>query len=220
MKRPLRAVREAGEFWSDGLTVLVADQLEDFDLNEALGEISSERRAKARSYRYERDRRLSVAVYLLLKQALQDAYGIEENPRLAIGSNGKPFLVDYPRIHFNFSHCAKAAACIVSDRPVGIDVEEIAPVDWEVARRVLSAAELDDVRSSDEPNVSFARYWTKKEALVKLTGDGIDDGRLASLLADVRGVSFETSVNRRRGYVLTVCSADPMHGCRFGIMGT
>jgi len=202
------------------MTVLVNDDPESLDLDRALGEVSAERRAHALGYRFDLDRRLSVAVYLLLKAALLKEFGLAENPRFAHGPTGKPFLPDHPGVRFNLSHCPKAAACVVSNRPVGIDVEEIAPVDWEVARRVLSAAELDDVRSSDEPNVSFARYWTKKEALVKLTGDGIDDGRLASLLADVRGVSFETSVNRRRGYVLTVCSADPMHGCRFGIMGT
>ena len=184
--------------------VLVCDDLSGFDLTRALAEVSSERRDKALGFRFELDRRLSVAAYLLLKEALQRGYGLVGNPRFAYWPNGKPFLPDHPQIHFNLSHCPKAAACAVSDGPVGIDVEVIAPVDEAVARRVLSDAELASVRASDEPDVAFARHWTQKEALVKLTGVGLDGGRLQTLFADAHGVTLETEVNRERGYVLTL----------------
>jgi len=191
------------------LTVLVNDALGDLDLAKALGEVSPARRAHALRYRFERDRRLSVAVYLLLKEALRKVYGLVENPRIGRGKNGKPFLPDHPGIHFNFSHCPKAAACAVSDRPVGIDVEEIVPVDWEVARSVLSDAELADVRASDEPDVAFARDWTRMEAYAKMTGEGLDGDRLPGVPGEASGCRFETTVNRSRGYVLTtVCAQD------------
>jgi len=183
--------------------VLLNDDVGNLDLAEALNEVSPERRAYAMSYRFERDRRLSVAAYLLLKEALRRAYGIAENPRLARGPAGKPFLPDHPGIHFNFSHCARAAACIVSDRPVGIDVEEIAEVDWTVARRVLSEDEIREVRAADAPEIAFARCWTRKEALVKLSGAGLDDDRLPTLLADSRDAALETVERLHRGYVLT-----------------
>ena len=188
--------------WPPGVTV--NDDFWALDLTGALAEISPERRASALRYRFECDRRLSVAAYLLLKDALRTDYGIVENPRLLRGPNGKPFLPDHPGIHFNFSHCPKAVACALADCPVGIDVEEIAPVDESVAQRVLSADELAAMRQSDEPEVAFARYWTQKEALAKLTGDGIDDACLPTLLADVQDVSFDTIVDRAHGYVLTL----------------
>ena len=190
--------------WPAGVTV--CDDLAGLDLSRALAEVSPERRAYALGYRLERDRRLSVAVYLLLKEALGRGYGLVGNPRLGRGRNGKPFLQDHPEIHFNLSHCPRAAVCAVADNPVGIDVEEVAPVDWEVARRVLSEEEQNAVRTSSEPDVAFARYWTQKEAFAKLTGDGIDDSRLPALLAEAQDVAFETVVNRRRGYVLTVAT--------------
>jgi len=186
------------------MTVLVSDEPEALDLDRTLGEISSERRAKALGYRFDRDRRLSVAVYLLLKEALHRSYGIVGNPRLSVEPNGKPFLADYPGIHFSLSHCPKAAACVVADRPVGIDVEEIAAVDWAVARHVLAEDETHAVRTSPSPDVAFARYWTQKEALVKLSGGGIEDDRLKTLLSDILGVRFETTEHLERGYVLTI----------------
>jgi len=185
------------------MTVLVDGDVDALDLVRALGEVSPERRAQALGYRFDRDRRLSVAAYLLLKRALRETFGITGNPRLSRGANGKPYLTDYPDVHMNLSHCPKAAACAVSDRPIGIDVEAVAPIDWDVARRVLSDAELADVRASDEPETAFTCLWTRKEALVKLTGDGIDDARLPTLLTDTHGVTLETSVNRDRGYVLS-----------------
>lgn len=183
--------------------VLVNDEIETLDLARALGEISPERRAVACKYRFERDQRLSVAVYLLLKEALRQQYGLRENPRLALGPTGKPYLPDYPAIHFNFSHCPKAAACVVADHPVGIDVEALAPVREEVARTALSADEWRAVRAAADPAVAFARFWTQKEAVAKLSGRGLDDERLKTLLADLSGVSLETVVRPEKGYVLT-----------------
>jgi len=188
------------------MRISINDDIWSFDLVRALGEISPERRTQALGYRHERDRRLSVAAYLLLKEALRKECGVVGNPRVARGPNGKPFLPDFPGIHFNLSHCPTAAVCVVSDRPVGVDVEEIASVDWEVAAHVLSSAELNAVRASSEPEVAFARLWTQKEALVKLTGDGLDDARLPNLLDGLRDVTCETTVNRSRGYVLTVAA--------------
>lgn len=184
--------------------VLVNDRLEVLDLEGALEGISPERRAKALGYRFELDRRLSVAAYLLLKEALRRAYGIVGNPRLSVASDGKPFLTDYPGIHFNLSHCPKAAACVVADSPVGIDVEEISPVDWDVASRVLSEDELRRVHSAAAPDVIFARYWTQKEALAKLSGRGVEDERLKTLLSDRSEATLQTEEHLDRGYVLTV----------------
>lgn len=185
------------------MTVLINDEPDRLDLAASLAEVSRQRREYALRYRFEIDRKLSVAVYMLLKRALKSEYGIDGNPKLAIGPNGKPYLAEHPEIHFNFSHCAKAAACIVGDSPVGVDVETIAPVDDEVAKRVLSETELARVRESNEPEVEFAILWTRKEALVKMRGTGIDDAELPHLLDGVSDGAFETRVCRGKGYVLS-----------------
>ena len=65
----------------------------------------------------------------LLLRGLKLEYGIEELPEISFEKYGKPYFLNYPKIHFNISHCDKAVTCILSKRPVGIDVESIKPFD-------------------------------------------------------------------------------------------
>lgn len=188
------------------MLVLVDDAVEKMDWPGALEALPPDRRQYALRYRREIDRRLSAAVYLLLAEALRVHYGIASPPRLAYAPGGKPYLADYPDIHFNFSHCAKAAVCAVADHPVGIDVETLARAHPAVAQRVLSPAEFAAVQNAAEPDVAFVRLWTQKESLIKLRGAGLEDNTLANLLETARGVTFETTVKRDRGYVLTTAS--------------
>lgn len=187
------------------MKVYLEEDIFGFDLGEALAEVPKERREKALRFRFERDRRLCVAAWRLLRRALREVYGIDEPPRMAELPGGKPYLPDHPGIHFNLSHCREAAACVVAEKPVGIDVESIAPVDPAVAGRVLSAAERDRLAAVADPATEFAVLWTRKEALVKLRGTGIDDGSLAGLLEACGDVRLDTEV--RSGYVLSTAMA-------------
>ena len=131
----------------------------DFDLRQALTEVSAQRREQALRYRHERDQRLSVAAYRLLQHALQTEYGIQQPPVLAYGTNGKPMLAEWPYIHFSLSHCREAAACVVSDNPVGIDIESIDHYDEAVAAQERAstnslAATLERTSSSCWPRVN------------------------------------------------------------------
>jgi 4'-phosphopantetheinyl transferase len=75
------------------------------------------------------------------------------------------------------SHSGTWVAVALSDAgPVGVDVEQVADVDVDsLARHVLHA----DETAARLPE--FFVYWTRKEAVVKATGDG-----LAAELARVR----------------------------------
>lgn len=63
--------------------------------------------------------------YLLLRYGLRKEYGINENVVLSEGSCGKPYLSNYPFVHFNLSHCDKGVACMISDSAVGIDITSV-----------------------------------------------------------------------------------------------
>ena len=98
---------------------------EDLNIDLALKQVSPQRREAALRYMRDIDRKLSLAAFLLLMEGLEKEYGISEPPVLAFGPHGKPFLRDYPHIHFNLSHCSRAALCVVGDAPVGCDVETV-----------------------------------------------------------------------------------------------
>lgn len=184
--------------------VYVDEHIDDFDLQEALAAISSQRRQQALRFRYERGQRTCVLAYLLLKRALLAEYGIDENPLFDYGEHGKPVLVGHPGIHFNLSHCREAVACVVSDRPVGIDVESVREYRDSLASYTMNEAELHQIAEAGQPDAAFIRLWTMKEARLKLTGQGITDN-LKTALADSHCYRFTTVERLEQRYIYTVC---------------
>lgn len=182
--------------------IYINDNLQALDLDAALSEISEQRREKALHFKHEQGRRECVAAYLLLKRALLEEYGIKENPILAEHNGGKPYIVGREDIHFNISHCREAVVCIVSNAEVGIDVERIRPYNDNLARYVLNDEEYASVIGSDNPALEFTKFWTMKEALLKLTGEGIRDD-LKQSLTNVKA-HLETHVNIEKGFVYTI----------------
>ena len=107
--------------------------------------------------------------------------------------------------HFNMSHCKKAVACVVADAEVGVDIERLGRFSEAMARHVLNDEEYAEVMAADDPDVVFTDYWTKKEAIVKLTGRGIDDD-LKNIIAKYKHVRLRTERHVAEGFVVTVAS--------------
>ena len=183
------------------MRVLLSEDIWEFDLKAALEEISPQRREQALKFKHEQGQRLCVLAYQLLKQGLREEYGITENPVFEYGEHGKPSIVGHPDIFFNLSHCKEAAACVVSDRPVGIDVESIREYKESLARYTMSDTEQEQILSAEHPDVAFIRLWTMKEATLKLIGTGISND-LKTVL-DTSLYKY-TTVERQR-YIYTVC---------------
>ncbi|WP_350277658.1 4'-phosphopantetheinyl transferase superfamily protein [Kribbella sp. HUAS MG21] len=91
---------------------------------------------------------------------------------------GKPHgKVRAAGVELSVTHSGALVGVAVADVPVGIDVERVDPaldVDG-VARVVLSADEVQTLSqySGLEKARTFATYWTRKEAVVKATGEGL-----------------------------------------------
>ena len=180
---------------------------EDLNIALALKQVGPQRREAALRYLREIDRKLSLAAFLLLMEGLEKEYGIMEPPVLAFGPHGKPFLRDHPRIHFNLSHCARAVLCVVGDAPVGCDVETVEfPLDRDLVRHCCSPEEEAAILSSERPDVAFCTLWTRKEAYLKWTGEGLTD-HLPELFASPKAAAarFETRVSPDASFVYTLC---------------
>lgn len=153
--------------------LFIDSDIHNFNLQEALGRISASRREKALKFKHEQGQRECVLAYLLLKRALKEVYGINENPELIEQEGGKPMLKDHPEIHFNLSHCKSAVACVIGDEPVGVDIDIIRNYNAQLARHTMNDNELQEIENNADEARAFIRLWTKKEALLKLTGEGI-----------------------------------------------
>lgn len=122
---------------------------------------------------------------------------INQKPRLTCESNGKPFFKDYPDFHFNISHCEDLIAVAVSERPVGVDIEILRDVNLEIAGRFFSEKEIRFSKMDRD----FLYVWTRKEALLKKTGEGLKGIREAQVLENSEIKTFE-----EKGFILSVSS--------------
>jgi len=183
------------------MITLVSEDIWDYDLEMALEVISEQRREQAMKFKFELGKRLCVLAYQLLKRALRKEYGITENPVFEYNEHGKPSIVGHPEIYFNLSHCREAVVCVVSDRPIGIDVESIRPYKDALAHYTMNEDEIRQLEVSKHPNVDFIRFWTMKEATLKLIGTGISD----DLKTAIDTQRYQYTIVERAQYIYTIC---------------
>ena len=91
--------------------------------------------------------------------------------------NKKPYLSSHPWLYFNISHSENYAVIAISLNKVGIDIEYISQ-DFDFTTLlpdVFDNNEVLAIQNADNIKHTFYKSWTRKEALVKGLGRGIDD---------------------------------------------
>lgn len=98
-------------------------------------------------------------------------------------------------IHYNISHSDKQVTGSTDNLPVGIDVEQIKPIDIKISERFFSKHEFNKLlgKSYTEREPYFYELWTLKESYIKAVEKGL------SIPLD----SFTIRIN---GGNITVCS--------------
>lgn len=80
------------------------------------------------------------------------------------------------RVHFSLSHTDGLALVALAGRPVGVDVERLpsaaTAMDVSSSLHPSERAELERMAAAERP-AAFARCWTRKEAYLKGTGEGL-----------------------------------------------
>ena len=166
------------------------------------------RQEKIRSYSHASDKRLSLGAGVAVAKALSD-FGVAETA-LHYDERGKPILPSLPW-HISVSHSGHFAAVAVSDEEVGLDIERVARVSKSVVERVTTRSEQSQMKSTRD----FFRLWTAKEAVLKITGDGISgsmqkiDLALTESKIAINSAPISHDYTFREfditGYCLTVC---------------
>lgn len=143
---------------------------------------SADRRKKADSFRFPDDRARCLCADHVARQMLGELSGADADKiTFSYGVKGKP-SADLP-LHFNLSHSGDYLLCAVSDKPIGVDIEQIKPFRAGMLDRFFTVTEADFIRGDlmelpervTDPDACgrFCRVWTAKEAYVKMTGTGI-----------------------------------------------
>lgn len=140
-----------------------------------------------------------------------------EAVRMGCDERGKPFFEAPRDLHFNLSHSGGAVMAAFSRVPVGLDIERRGRSrDFQaIARRFFLPAESAAVLEAGSSREDvFLRIWTAKEAIVKLSGDGLGTGlALVGTAPDGQGFLGDRRIYLRRffsdGCIGTVASFSP-----------
>lgn len=178
--------------------------LEDMDV--LRHNVSSARKEASLKFVRQQDAQRGLIGELLILYRLRTQYQLQ-NHQIQFEKNkyGKPFLRNHPHIHFNVSHAGDWIVCADGTVPVGIDIEQIRPIDFGIAERFYTEPEyqlLLNVPESEKLQ-TFYTLWTLKESYIKFVGKGL------SLPLD----SFSILQNDKQEYQVT--SAKPIHTVSF-----
>ncbi len=143
-------------------------------------EMPADQIGTARSYRRINDRNNFIAARWLLVEFFK-LKGVDFNlSDIQYTNAGKPFLNN--GYHFSISHTKGMVGLLVGKTRVGLDIEIIKPIEnYYEFSEVLTATELNIIAHSGLQ--TFFRFWTAKEAILKLTGDGIVNSGLVNSIS-------------------------------------
>lgn len=150
------------------------------DAGELLSTLNADECARARHFRFDRDRHRFIVCRALLRQLLGRYTGLRpEQLVFSYSRYGKPELAQSgaESVCFNLSHSGDMALfAFTPGASVGVDVECVrtAVEPLEIARRFFSAAEAQALEEIGETGrqEAFCRLWTLKEACIKAFDGG------------------------------------------------
>ncbi len=184
---------------------------------------------RANKYFYAKDKNRSIisrgALRYILGRYLQQSPGSIE---FGVGINKKPYIKNNTNnICYNISHSGNWILIAIANSEIGTDIELINP-DFnykEVLSDNFSVNEINHINQNN-PLETFYLLWTRKEALTKASGKGLDedlklipcldgdqlaDSKIVSLNCDTSVSSF-TPCNQ---YVCSVATGKTVNEIRF-----
>lgn len=190
-------------------------------VSEMLSLVSDQRRQQALGYNHTFGRFCCLKSYLMLTELLSAVYPELDRakPEFGYNADGKPFLICRPDIHFSISHTKNAILVAISDAPIGVDIETFRSPSESLIERTMNHAEqkaiaaigrtitnTTDGNATAKRNPIFSAIWTRKEAVLKLRGTGIQ-GDLKNLLSGPEHIY--TKIVSHKAYAFSIAQYPP-----------
>ena len=150
-----------------------------FDLAAEARLLSPVELGRLRRFRFEADRVRFAISHATLRRILSGYLACAPD-ELHFSTNpyGRPYLAKpATQLSFNLSHTSDVAILgLTCTAELGVDVETIRPIERDVAQTHFSSRELADLDSLSGPLwlEGFYNCWTRKEAILKAEGLGLN----------------------------------------------
>lgn len=168
------------------------------DYTKAYGLLERTHRDKINAKKYEQDKKNSLAALILLYRGVYECYG-KTQLNITFNRYGKP-LCDF--CFFSISHSKDRVACVLSDEPVGVDIEHCRNIKKREKYKFFNEKECRYVNRYD--GLLHERYneiFTKKEAALKMLGLSV--AQMCGIDTFSNKFYFETL--KTEDYTITVC---------------
>lgn len=186
--------------------------------------VGEERRKKIMRMTNDGDRLRSLGAGILLHYALCRKLELSPDYKKPFAvsqeAGGKPFLPEFPDIHFNLSHSGDYVCCAIGNEPVGADLQKYTSVKERLAKRFFTEKDNQMLAACGEEQREklFFRMWSIKEGYIKFTGKGMSQG-LDSFEIDwerkavkqkekTEPAAFYEELSSLPGYSFCVCFGD------------
>ncbi|WP_169082372.1 4'-phosphopantetheinyl transferase family protein [Paenibacillus sp. PL91] len=183
--------------------------------NRLMDESSLERQAKARRFIKCEDAARSLIGERLAREVIARHTGMSVfDIRFEANKYGKPHVRDTREaIYFNLSHSAEWIVCAIDHWPVGIDVEQINPIDLQIANQFFSERECAQLMSlpSEQRLSYFFELWTMKESYIKADGRGLSIPLNSFTIQKNGATSAHITEERLSGYYFKLYDIDPAY---------
>ncbi len=183
------------------------------DLVRGFALLSNQRKEQILRSKSPLDQKRRLAASLLLSHALKKETEVPADgsdftaafPELEYSPKGKPTLKDHPELFFSLSHSGDYALCAMGHVPVGADLQQFRSSSLKIVDRFYTKEEQEYVNSfgsSEEQIHTFFHIWSAKEALLKLTGQGLSGG-MENIKVNLKALSctYEKDDDKKEAYL-------------------
>lgn len=170
--------------------------------------VSAQRREQALRFKHLHGQFCCLKSYMMLCELLSAVYPEldGQTPEFRYTEEGKPYLGGRQDIHFSISHTKNAILVALSNRPIGADIEQLRQPSEGLVGKTMNETEQQQIWDAKNTNAAFTALWTKKEAVLKLRGTGIQ-GELREVLST--GETVVTKTDIRKGYAYSIAQNEP-----------
>ncbi|WP_034328790.1 4'-phosphopantetheinyl transferase family protein [Alkaliphilus transvaalensis] len=166
--------------------------------NQLMERISQEKRIRIKKFYHLMDLKRSLIADILVRCEIRKKVGLlNQAINFEVNSYGKPYLKGIDDFYFNISHAGDWVVIACDHATLGVDIEEIKPVDLAIAKRFFSNEEYKDLIAIEKASQLdyFYKLWALKESFIKAVGRGLSiplDAFSFKLNGDDIKISFNT----------------------------
>lgn len=141
----------------------------------------------------------SIVGYSLLYRGFEELYQ-KKNVKIEFNQHGKPNC-DF--CYFSISHSEEYVVCVLSDRPIGVDVQKISHIKQRDNYKFFTDKESCYVNQNPAHlSQKYLEIFTKKEAASKMLGLSLTQSSQIDTFSNA--YNFKTDISD--GFVITICT--------------